>query len=95
MVVATKRSVSVWGGNFQKPGRALDSRAARSWSGVWFDDAIGVRSASPPSVDARAAAATAAAGSTGVPATTAKPIKMAAKNDCRAMATRARKTRTF
>jgi hypothetical protein len=60
---------------------------------VWFDDAIGVRSASPPSVAAPAAAATAAAGSTGVPATTAKPIKMALKNDSRAMATRARKAR--
>ena len=27
---ATKRSVSAWGGSFQKPGRAPDSRAARS-----------------------------------------------------------------
>jgi hypothetical protein len=88
--VATRRSVSVWGGNFQKLGRGPDSRAARSCSGSCWGEAIGVRSPSPPSVAARAAAATAAAGSTGVPAAANAP-----KNDSTAMEIRARKTRSL
>jgi hypothetical protein len=88
--VATKRRVVVCGGSFQNVGRDPDSRAARSCSGVCGDDAIGVRSASPPSVAAGAAAAIAAAGSAGVAAAANAP-----KNDSRAMATRARKTRSL
>jgi len=70
---------------FQRLGRAFDSRAARSWTGAWFDETPGVRSASPPSAGARSAAATATEGSTGV-ADAAK----AAKKESTARATRAR-----
>jgi hypothetical protein len=68
-------------------GRAFDSRAARSWTGVGFDDTPGVRSASPPSVGARSAAATATGGNTGVAA-----AANAAKKDSTARAMRARTT---
>jgi hypothetical protein len=75
---------------FQKLGRALDSRAARSWTGAWFDDTPGVRSASPPSAGARSAAATATDGNTGVAA-----AANAAKKASTARETRARKARSL